>query len=275
MGEIKKKPVLLDGAAGTCLWELAESRGIARKPVWVYNIEHPELVLELHRRYIEAGCDMIQTNTFSVNAHSVKRSSDYSVSQVVTAAVSLAKKAAEGTGVKVYLSLGPLSMLLAPYGKLSREEAHEIYTELAAAGAAAGADSIALETFMDLEMLRIAVEAAKPFGLPIMCSMTFEKRRRTMMGNSVQQIVDTLSPLGVAALGMNCSKGPVQALEIIKEFSEKTDLPLYYKPNSGMGESYTPEQFAAEMAPALEYVSYVGGCCGCDHTYISSLAKLL
>ena len=266
---------LLDGAAGTTLWALAEAKGIERAPVWIYNIEHPELVTELHKRYIEAGCDFIQTNTFSVNAHSVSRSSSYTVKEVVDAAVKLAKKAAEGTDVKVYLSLGPLSILLEPYGKLSKAETHDIYTELVSAGAEAGADYVMLETFMDLEMMRIAAQAAKPFGLPIICSMTFEKRKRTMMGNSIQQIVDTLSPIGIDGIGMNCSCGPVQALEIIKDFHEKTDLPLYFKPNSGMGEAYDAKQFAQEVAPALDFVSFVGGCCGCDDSYIRELGKLL
>jgi len=270
-----KKIMLLDGAAGTTLWELAEKNGIERAPVWKYNIEHPELVLELHRRYIEAGCDFIQTNTFSVNAHSVKRSSDYTVAEVVESAVKLAKKAVEGKDIKVYLSLGPLATLLEPYGKLTKAETHEIYTELVSVGAAAGAEYVMLETFMDLEMMRIAAEAALPFGLPVICSMTFEKRKRTMMGNTIQQIVDTLVPMGISGIGMNCSCGPVQALDIIKDFHTKTDLPLYYKPNSGMGDCYDAVQFAREVQPALEYVSFVGGCCGCDDSYIKELGKLL
>lgn len=272
---MKKDIILLDGAAGTTLWELAEAQGIERAPVWKYNIEQPQLVLELHRRYIEAGCDMIQCNTFSVNPESVARSSDYSVEQVVTAAVELCKKACEGTAAKPYLSFGPLSSLLEPYGKLTRTETHEAYSRLAKAGCEAGAEYVMLETFMDLEMMRIAVEAVRQYPVKMICSMTFEKRRRTMMGNSIEQIVAALEPLGISAIGMNCSHGPVKALEIIKEYSEKTSLPLYFKPNAGMGEEYGAADFAAEIAPALEYVSYVGGCCGCDDSYIKALGALL
>jgi len=272
---MKENIILLDGAAGTTLWELAEASGIDRKPVWKYNIENPELVLELHRRYIAADCHMIQANTFDANRPSVKRSSEYTASEVITAAVKLAKQAVEGTDVKVYAAFGPLATLLEPYGKLKKEEVTEIYTEMAQAAESAGAQYIMLETFMDLEMVRLAAAAVKRFSLPLICSMTFEKRRRTMMGNTVQQIVDTLSPLGIAGVGMNCSHGPVQALEIIKEYSEKTSLPLYFKPNSGVGDSYGPEQFAEEVRPALEYVSFVGGCCGCDDSYIKKLGTLL
>lgn len=267
--------ILLDGAAGTTLWELAEAQGIERAPVWKYNIEQPQLVLELHRRYIAAGCRMIQTNTFSANPDSVARSSDYSPEQVVRAAVELAKKAVEGTDVKFYLSFGPLSALLEPYGKLTREETFRCYSILAGAGCEAGAEYVMLETFMDLEMMRIAVEAVKQYPLEVVCSMTFEKRMRTMMGNSVAQIVAALEPMGISALGMNCSYGPVKALEIIREYSRHTKLPLYFKPNAGVGESYGPEDFAAEIAPALDYVSYIGGCCGCDDSYIRALGAIL
>ncbi len=269
------KCILLDGSAGTALWAMADAAGVKKDPVWKFNIEHPEFVSELHRRYIEAGCDMIQANTFDANRHSVQRSSDYSVSEVITAAVKLAKQAAEGTDVKVYTPFGPLSQLLEPYGKLSKAETDEIYTEMADAAVKAGADCIMLETFMDVEMMRIAATAAKRFDIPVICSMTFAKRRRTMMGDSVQKIVDTLSPIGIDGIGMNCSFGPVEALEVIKEYREKTSLPLYFKPNAGMNESYSAEQFAKEIAPALDFVSYVGGCCGSDAEYIKEIRKLL
>ncbi len=272
---MSRKPILLDGSAGTALWAMAEERGIAREPVWKYNIEHPELVTELHKRYIAVGSEMIQTNTFSANPPSVARSSDYDCADVITAGVKLAKKAAEGTDVKVYLSSGPLSALLEPFGKLTRRETEECYTLICGAAKDAGADYIMLETFMDLEMMKIAAECAVRTGLPTVCSMTFEKRRRTMMGNSVQQIVDALEPLGIAGIGMNCSCGPVKALEIIREYAEKTALPLYCKPNAGVGEDYTAEQFAEEVRPALELVGFVGGCCGCDGSYIGKLRELL
>lgn len=269
----KKRPVLLDGSAGTALWAMAESEGIERASVWRYNLEQPQLVTRLHKMYIEAGSRYIQTNTFSANGPSVARESDYAIGDVVGAAVKLAKDAAEGTGVGVYASFGPLAAMLEPYGKLKKEDCAAIYADMCQA--AAGVDFIVLETFMDLEMLRIAAAEALKTGLPVICSMTFEKRRRTMMGNSVQQIVDTLAPMGVHALGMNCSYGPAKAMEIIEEFREKTDLPLYFKPNSGMGESYTAADFAAELAPALDFVSYVGGCCGCDDSYIRAVKELL
>lgn len=269
------KPILLDGSAGTALWAMAEAAGVKKEPVWKYNIEHPEFVRELHRRYVEAGCEMIQTNTFEANRPAITRCSDYSVREVITAAVTLAKEAVAGTDVRVYASFGPLTVLLEPYGTLTCAETGEIYTEMTCAARDAGVDAIALETFMDVRMMEIAARCAKKTGLPVLCSMTFGKRRRTMMGDTIRKIVDTLSPLGIDAVGMNCSAGPVEALEIVREYHETTDIPLYYKPNSGVGATYSAEQFAREIAPALEYVGYVGGCCGCDDSYIREIGKLL
>ncbi len=267
---------LLDGSAGTALWAMAEEAGVKKEPVWKYSIEHPEFVTRLHQSYIEAGSQLIQTNTFAVNRKAVKDSSDYSVKQVVSASVRLAKEATAGTGVGYYVTFGPLSQLLTPYGNLTREETEETYTELVSAAAEeGGAKFIVFETFFDVEMMKIAVNSARKFDLPVICSMTFAKRRKTMMGNSVQNIIDALTPLGIDGIGMNCSFGPVEALPILQEFAEKTDLPLYYKPNSGVGEQYSAEQFAQEVRPALPYVSYVGGCCGCDRDYIKELARVI
>lgn len=281
---MERKITLMDGAVGTTLWGIAEANGVKKEPVWKYNVEHPEFVEELTKRYLEAGCEMILANTFGANGPAVKRSSPYTVAEVVSAGVGIAKKVLDGTGVKAVLSLGPLTQLLEPYGDLEEEECAAIYDEMLDAGAGAGADMILIQTFMDLEMMRVATVEAKKYGLPVMCSMTFEKNGKTMFGNSVEDTIDTLSPLGIEAIGLNCSLGPDLALPIIKEFSEKTDLPLLFKPNAGKpilsadGEAvspYTAKRFAEEVKPALQYVSYIGGCCGSDADYIKEIKKML
>ena len=275
---------LLDGAFGTSLWHYADEAGVKNDPVWKYNIEHPELVTKLTKAYYEAGSQIIQCNTFGANGPAVKRSSYYAPADVVTAAVKIAKDALAGTDAIIGLPFGPLSMLLEPYGDLEEDECFEIYDEVIGAGAKAGADIVMLETFMDKEMMRIAATVGKKYDLPVFCSMTFEKSGKTMMGNSVQDIIDILAPIGIDAIGMNCSLGPEQAMPIIKEFSEKTDLPLIFKPNAGKpilnsdGTSSAPigpEEFAQLLKPAFEYASYVGGCCGSDPTYIAEIKKCL
>ena len=124
-----------------------------------------------------------------------------------------------------------------------------------------------------------AAETAKKYGLPIICSMSFEKSGRTMMGNRVEDVVETLAPLGIDAIGLNCSLGPEQAVPIIRSFREFTDLPLFFKPNAGMpvaGQltgNETPEQFADAAAPVLELIRYIGGCCGTNPDFIREIGK--
>ena len=278
---MERKITLMDGAVGTTLWSIAEANGVKKEPVWKYNVEHPEFITELVKRYVDAGCEIVLANTFGANGPAVKRST---VAEVIEGGVRAAKKALEGTNVRLCLSIGPLTQLLEPYGDLEEEECAAIYDEMLDAGAGAGADMILIQTFMDLEMMRVATVEAKKYGLPVMCSMTFEKNGKTMFGNSVEDTIDTLSPLGIEAIGLNCSLGPDLALPIIKEFSEKTDLPLLFKPNAGKpilsadGEAvspYTAKRFAEEVKPALQYVSYIGGCCGSDADYIKEIKKML
>ncbi len=280
---MKRDIVLLDGAVGTSLWEKAEKYGYPKSPVWTYNLEHPEIVRELAADYLDAGSQIILANTFGANGPSGKRSSKFATPDVVKAGVRLAREVI-GTKAKVALAIGPLSTLLEPYGDLEEDECREIYEEQIGSGMEEKPDCVMIQTFMDIEMMRIAASVAKQYGVPVFCTMTFEKSARTMMGNSVQQVIDTLTPLGVDAIGMNCSLGPDLALPVIREFAEKTDLPLVFKPNAGKpitsagGETvsaYDAETFAREIQPALEYVSYVGGCCGSNAEYIRTLRRYL
>lgn len=276
----KENVVLLDGAVGTSIWEKTEDK----KPVWIYNIEKPEVVSELCHDYIQAGSKIILANTFGANGPAVTRSSSYTVKEVVSKGVQIAKEAVKGTDVKVALSIGPLSQLIEPYGDLTEEEAEAIYEEQIGSGMAEHPDLVMLQTFMDVEMMRIAATMAKRYDVPVFCTMTFEKVGKTMMGNSVQDVIDILTPVGIDAIGMNCSLGPDLALPIIKEFSEKTDLPLVFKPNAGKpilssdGKTETPYDaatFAKEVLPALEYVTYIGGCCGSNAEYVKALKEAI
>lgn len=280
---MKKNIVLLDGAIGTGLWGKAEKLGIAKAPVWTYNVDHPELVAELAREYLDAGSHAILTNTFGANGPTVKRAGKYDAEEVVRAGVRIAREAA-GDRAKVFLDVGPLSAMLEPYGDMEEDECREIFEAQIGAGMAEKPDGIMLETFMDVEMMRIAAEVAKQYGVPVYCTMTFEKSGRTLMGNSVEQVIDVLAPLGIDGIGMNCSLGPDLALPVIREFAGKTDLPLVFKPNAGKpvlsasGEAvtaYDAATFARDIAPALEFVDFVGGCCGTDPDYIRAIHALL
>ena len=279
-----KDIVLLDGAVGTSLWAKAEAAGIEKAPVWKYNMEHPEIVAQLAREYADAGAKIILANTFGANRITVQRSSAYAVKDVVRRGVEIAKEALTGRDVKLALAIGPLSQFMEPYGDLTEEEVDGIFDEMLSAGIPAGADCVMIQTFMDLGTMCVAARAAKKYGVPVYCTMSFEKNGRTLMGNRVEDIIDELTEIGVDAVGMNCSLGPEAAVPIIRDFRAKTALPLIFKPNAGLpitasdgntASVYTPEDFAREVEPALPYVDYVGGCCGTDPGFIRVLARHL
>ncbi len=268
--------VLLDGAVGTSLWEKTEDRG----PVWRYNIENPGIVKELAVEYADAGAQIILTNTFGANRLAVKRT-DYSVQQIVSAGVAITRDAVGGRA-KAALSVGPLPVLLEPYGDLTEEEAFELFDEQISAGIPEKPDVIVLQTFMDADMMRVAVKAAAKYGLPIFSMMTFTEVGKTIMGHSVERYVDTMKDLPIDAIGVNCSLGPEKAVPIIASFRQYTDLPLIFKPNAGKpilqdGEEkvqFDVDTFVADSLPALEHgVKYIGGCCGSNPSYIRALGK--
>ncbi len=270
--------ILLDGSVGTALWKMTN----LTDEVWNFNITKPEVVLKLHKDYIEAGSKIITTNTFSANKMSLSKS-EYNVEQVVREAVKIAKKAVSGTDTKVALDIGPLTELLEPYGDLTEEECEEIYTEIIDSGMKESPDLIFLETFMDIEMLKIAAKVANKYDVPLFCSMTFEPIGKTIMGNSVQDMINELKDLKVVAIGMNCSLEPEASLPVIKTFRELTDMPLIFKPNAGKpqyndGEftSKTDEEvFAQSILPAVKIGNiHIGGCCGTDPNYIKRMAEL-
>ncbi len=264
--------ILMDGATGTRLWALAEAAGFARAPVWTYNLTHPELVRSVAEEYIAAGTKLLCANTFAANGAEVARVVGMRVSEVVAAGVSIAKEsAAAADGVRVAVDVGPLSAMLAPFGATEPEQARALFADQIGAGVAAGADCIFLETFTSVEMLRIAAEEAIGFGLPVLCSLSFDRSGRTMMGDSIDGIVETLEPLGIEALGINCSFGPSSAVPVIRDYAERTSLPLIVKPNADCG----PQEFAETLAPVLPLVRYAGACCGSSPDYIRAIAALL
>lgn len=270
------KITLIDGAVGTSLWEIAESHGIKKEPVWKYNIEHPEIVTELHHRMIDAGAKIILANTFGANRPMVQKSSSYSVEEVVTKAVTLVKEAVAGTDVRVAVACGPLSELLEPYGDLEEEEAEAYFEEQIGSGVRAGGEIVMIQTFIDLEMMKVAARVAKRYGVPVFCTLSFEKVGKTMMGQSVSDVCRALEEIGVDGVGMNCSLGPEAAMPIIRRFAEETKLPLVFKPNAGMpGQITDPASFAATVAPALDFVSYIGGCCNCNPEYVRALKDIM
>lgn len=272
----KNELILLDGGMGTMLQAKGMTLGTIPETL---SITKPEWILEIHKAYIAAGSDMIYTNTFGANAYKLKESG-YSVKDIVEASVSLARQACEGTDVLVALDLGPIGQLLEPTGTLTFEQAYEYYKEQILAGS--GADLIVLETQTDLYELKAAVLAAKEnSGLPVICSMTFEKNHRTFTGCGISNMALTLSGLGVDAIGMNCSLGPEELLPLVEELSHWTSLPIIVKANAGLPDPETntfhidPGVFAGFIERMIPYgVRFIGGCCGTTPEHIAELNKM-
>ena len=269
----------LDGAMGTEL--LAAGLPLGQRPEILCFIA-PEVVADIHRRYLRAGSDVIYANTFGANAHKLA-GTGYTVEQVVTQAVKVARQAAEETGALVALDVGPIGELLEPLGTLSFEQAYDLFREMVEAGAAAGADLVVFETMTDLGEVRAAVLAAQECcDLPIYVTMTFEENRRTFTGCTIPAMALTLEGLGVDAIGINCSLGPKEILPLAEELAEWTDLPIIVKPNAGLPDpvtneyKITPEEFAREMEAFAELgVTILGGCCGTRPDFIQALTRRL
>ena len=271
--------LILDGAMGTVL----QKRGLKPGGVpEVLNLTDPEMLIAIHREYIDAGSRVIYANTFGANAHKIA-GCGHSVEELITAGVHNAQKAAEGTDAKVALDIGPLGELLEPMGSLSFEDAYALFAEMAVAGEKAGADLAVIETMTDLYEAKAALLAVKEnTSLPVMVTMSFDDTGRTFTGCTVSAMAHTLEGLGADAIGLNCSLGPDGVAPIVAELSRCTRLPVIAKPNAGLPDpvdgSYSmgPEAFAQAMLACVEAgATIVGGCCGTSPEYIAATAKAL
>ncbi len=275
--DLTKEFTLLDGGMGTMLQ--AAGLPVGYTPEF-WNVERPEIIIDIQRKYVEAGSQIVYANTFGANRHKLK---GRDVAEIVAAGIGCAKKACQGTDAKVALDIGPIGQLLEPLGDLSFDEAYDIYKEMVLAGAAAGADLIVYETMSDLYEVKAAVLAAKEnCDLPVFVTMTFEANNRTFVGVTIPAMALTLTGLGVDAMGFNCSLGPKELLPMVKELAAWTNVPLILKPNAGLPDpatgayTITPEEFAQELVLAVESgVTIFGGCCGSRPDFIAATKKAL
>lgn len=276
---LEKDYIIFDGAMGTMLQAAGMKMGEIPETL---NVTNPQLLIEIHSKYLTAGADVIYANTFGANGYKLE-GSGYSVEQLVKAAITNARTACEQTKPEacVALDVGPIGQLLAPAGTLSFEEAYDYYKEIVLAGQ--GADLIVFETMTDLLECKAAVLAAKEnSNLPIVCTMSFEANMRTFTGCSVPSMALTLSGLGVDALGVNCSLGPKELEPIVAEMVQWTNKPIVMKPNAGLPDPVTnlynclPDEFAELMKNLRQYgIKVFGGCCGTNPDYIRKVAQML
>ena len=278
----KDKILLFDGAMGTAL--VQQNLALTSLPPFL-NITNPQAIYDLHLAYLNSGANFITANTFSINSLKLKNY-QYSCEQIITAAVKLAKKAVKDSKKKalVALDIGPLGALLAPSGTLSFEQAYELFKEQVIEGVNAGCDLILIETISDIYEAKAAILAAKEHSdLPIICTMTFSSNR-TFSGTDIETMVTVLEGLGVDVLGFNCSTGPEQMLNLVKEARQYSSIPILVQPNAGLplmnnGKteySLSAKQFAKYAKQlVLAGASLIGGCCGSTPEYLKECQKAL
>lgn len=274
---INDKYIILDGAMGTILQKAGLPAGY---PPELWNLEQPELITEIGKKYIEAGSGVIYANTFGANRRKLK---GVDIAELIFAGVSAAKRAAKETDAKVALDIGPIGELLEPLGKLSFDEAYDIFKEMLIAGEKAGADIVVFETMSDLYELKAGILAAKEnTKLPVWATMTFEENERSFLGVTIPAMALTLTALGAEAIGFNCSLGPKELVSMAEELSKWTDLPIILKPNAGLPNPESGEYglsasgFAEELSRASEHGATIfGGCCGTTPEFIRELSRVL
>lgn len=277
-----KELLYFDGGMGTLL----QSKGLKPGELpEVWNIEHADEVVDIHRQYFEAGSDIVLANTFGANALKFHDAS-YDLKEIVNAAIENVKKGAclgAGAGRRTYtaLDVGPTGKLLKPMGDLEFEEAYEAFREVMKYGEEAGADLIHIETMSDTYEVKAAVLAAKEnTELPVFATMIFDEKGKLLTGGDVPSVVALLEGLRVDALGINCGMGPEQMLPILEEILAYTSLPVIVKPNAGLpkqrdGQVYydvNPEQFARTMEKIVHMgACVIGGCCGTTPGHICAM----
>ena len=283
---ISQKTLLADGAMGTML----HARGVSFDKCFdELNITNPAAVADIHREYIEAGAQLIITNTFGANRFKLsKHGLADEVIKINRAGVELAKRSVSASFKDVLIAgdVGPLGVRIAPYGRVKPEEAREAFAEQIRALSDAGADLIVIETMSDLYEIQEAIKAAKQTcDLPVVASVTFTRDDRTLLGDDPMKVARKVKEAGADVIGVNCSGGPSQLLRILKQMKQAVpdrSAKFWVKPNAGW-----PEQVGGRiMYPAdADYfgdyalsfreagANIVGGCCGTTPQHIAAMKK--
>jgi len=281
------KPLISDGAMGTML----HARGINLDGCFDnLNLTQPALVADLHREYIEAGAQIIQTNTFGANRYKLsKHGLADKLVEINTAGVELVRRTIMASFKEVLIAgdIGPLGVPLAPFGRVQADEARAAFEEQIGVLASAGVDLILIETMTDLHEIVEAVKAAKSVApdLLVVASMTFTRDNRTLLGDAPAKVARRINEAGADLIGINCSGGPNQLLNILKQMKAALPDGLFsVMPNAGWPEqvegrvmySAAPEYFGDYAVSFCKAgANLVGGCCGTTPAHIKAMADKL
>jgi len=274
---------MMDGAMGSMLQEAGLAPGACPEEM---NLSRPEVVREIHTKYIVAGADIITTNTFGGTRIKL---AEYGladrVDEINRAAVNVAREAAAASGREVFVAggLGPTGRFLAPVGEMTFDEVYALYAEQARSLAGAGADAIIIETMSDLKEARAAVIAAKEASkVPVIVTMTFQQDMRTLLGSPPEVAVTVLEAAGADMIGANCSLGPEGIYEVAKVMAQVARVPLIFQPNAGLprlidGKTVypaTPDDLAVYAEKFLDLgVAILGSCCGSTPAHTNAMSE--
>lgn len=278
--------LFFDGGMGTLLQERGLQTGEVPE---TWNILHPEVIRQIHKEYLSAGCNVVTANTFGVNAFKCSNL-EYTVDELVSAGIRLAKEAVgEMRGecdrpMYAALDIGSIGKLLKPLGEISFDEAYNTFQEIVIAGSKAGADLILIETVSDSYEIKAAVLAAKENSdLPVVVTMIFDENGKLLTGGDVASATAMLEGLGVDAIGFNCGLGPEQMTNLLPQLTACCSLPIVINPNAGLpvvvnGQTVynvEPDAFAKSVRTLVEMgASAVGGCCGTTPAHIRRVVEL-
>lgn len=279
--------LLADGATGTNYFQMGLESGDAPE---MWNFDHPERVRSLHRRFIEAGADIVLTNSFGGNRHRLKlHNAQDQVREINVAAAKNARAEADAAGRPVYVggSVGPTGEIMEPVGAMSHEEAVKAFAEQALALKEGGADVLWIETMSSEEELKAAVEGCAVAGLPIVTTMSFDTNGRTMMGITPKAFgaITAALPTQPVAIGANCGTGASELIATVLGISEaRPDAAVVAKGNCGIPQyvdghihyTGTPELMADYARIALDAgAKIIGGCCGTSPEHLAAMRKSL
>lgn len=281
--KLAEKVTLLDGATGSNLFVMGMPRGICSEE-WI--LDHPDVLVELQKAYVEAGSQILCAPTFGANRFNLSSHGlGAQVEEMNHELVKISKKAVDG---KAYVA-GDVTAIVKMIGmspEATYEKAMERYKEQMRYLVDAGVDVILMETMTSMDEAMAALEAAQQVcDLPVLCSMTIDADGSIYAGGHIFEAAETLQEMGADAVGINCSVGPEQLVSIVEGLNQRLHIPMIVKPNAGMpkisdtGEaSYdmTPERFGRSMKVLLEKgAKIVGGCCGTTPDYIRELKKII
>lgn len=280
---LKKKQILVaDGAWGTEIEKIKNNR--IQYPE-ILNIIQPEIIEKIALSYVEAGADIILTNTFGGNFFKLKKyRAEDQLAQINKNAVEISKKAAGNK--MVFASVGPTGEILEPYGNLTEQETMDCYMKQIKILTDNGIDGIVIETMSDIVEARCALIGAKTItDKPVVLCFTFNLTAsgyRTLMGNSIQECMEMSKKYGADAVGSNCGSGIKNFITIAKEIKQITNLPVWIKPNAGIPELVdgktiyqdSPEYMAGFVPELINSgASIIGGCCGTTPLHIQKIAQ--